>query len=148
MSTALDSFPDARRAGERLWTSGQPDAGQLAAAAGQGIRCVVNLALPSSPKALPDERAVVEAAGMEYVHIPVLFDQPTEADYLRLESELDQRSGQPVLVHCARNFRVSAFVAVYRVRRQGWTRENALRDLETFWKPEPAWAALLDALLR
>jgi uncharacterized protein (TIGR01244 family) len=148
MSTALDSFPDARRAGERLWTAGQPDAAQLATAAVEGIRCVINLALPSSPRALPDERAMVEAAGMEYVHIPVLFDQPTEADYLRFESELDRRSGQPLLIHCARNFRVSAFIAVYRVRRQGWTRGSSLRDLETFWKPEPAWAALLDVLLR
>ena len=148
MSTALESFPDARRAGERLWTSGQPDACQLATAAGEGIRCVINLALPTSPGALADERSVVEAAGMDYVHIPVLFDQPTEADYLRFESELDLRNGLPLLVHCARNFRVSAFIAVYRVRRQGWTRENSVRDLESFWKPEPAWAALLDLLLR
>jgi len=64
-----------RRLDERLTTSGQPTEAQLQAIAALGVECVVNLGLHSHAKALADERASVEALGMDYVHQPVEFSQ-------------------------------------------------------------------------
>jgi protein tyrosine phosphatase (PTP) superfamily phosphohydrolase (DUF442 family) len=128
-------------------TAGQPTAEQLVAIAASGVRTVINLALPTSPGALPDERAAVERLGMEYRHLPVNFEEPTVADYLAFESELDRCAGRGLLVHCAMNYRVSAFVAAYRVRRLGWQPTQALDELASFWQPEPQWQRLLSELI-
>jgi hypothetical protein len=60
---------------------------------------------------------------------------------------MDGRIAKGVLVHCALNYRASAFLALYRVRRLGWERGRALDDLASFWKPEPAWQELIDRIL-
>lgn len=147
-TSPLAALPAARRASDRIWTAGQPDPEAFQAVAGAGIACVVNLALPTSPRALPDERGLVEAAGMEYLHLPVVFENPTRADYLRFEEALSRRADSRILVHCALNFRASAFLTLYRIRKLGWSRAEALRDLESFWNPEPAWRELIEDLLR
>lgn len=146
MRTVLESLPDFRLGSADIWTSGQPDLVQLASLAAEGIQCVINLGVLDSPYAHPEERQVVESAGMDYVHIPVLFNHPKQADYLKFEAELQRRAGQRLLIHCVRNFRVSAFLTLYRVRHQGWSREKALDALTTFWRPEPAWSELLESL--
>ena len=53
-------------------TSGQPNEEQFVAIKEAGYQVVVNLALPESTNALPDEQKVVEAQGMQYIHIPVV----------------------------------------------------------------------------
>lgn len=127
--------------------SGQPTEEQFREVAASGVRCVINLALPTSTYALPDERSVVTALGMEYVHLPVNFEQPGVDDYRKFEAEMDRRRGQCLLVHCAMNFRVSAFMAVYRVRRAGVDRKQALQDMRSVWEPDPAWRQLIETLL-
>ena len=54
-----------------------------------GVKTVINLALPTSDHALSDERAVVESAGMNYVHIPVVFEVPTQADFEQFCTAMD-----------------------------------------------------------
>lgn len=38
---------------------------------------------------------------------------------------MDRHRGERVWVHCAANMRVSVFLGLYRVIRQGWERERA-----------------------
>lgn len=136
-----------RRLDEHLATGGQPTEAQLAELAAQGTRAVLNLALPTSPHALPDERAVVTALGMEYVAIPVVFEAPTSADFARFAAELDARAGQRLFVHCALNYRASAFLALYRVKRLGWNRTDAWTELRAVWEPDAVWSQFLAAQL-
>jgi hypothetical protein len=49
-----------------------------------------------------------------------------------------------VFVHCAANFRASAFMAVYGELRLGWDRARADRHARTFWEPNPTWQRLID----
>src|SRR5262245_5375215 len=83
----------------RLFTAGQPSEEQMSAVARAGCRTVINLALTTSTNALPDERKVVSGLGMEYVHLPVVFEQPTLADFLACESALLSRRNEKVLLH-------------------------------------------------
>ncbi len=129
-----------------LVTAGQPTEAQLAAIQAAGFQVVVNLALPTSDNALPDERAVVEAAGMTYVPIPVVWEQPTLADFQRFQQVMADHAGQQILVHCAANMRVSVFVYLHRCL-SGVPEAEAAQALAQIWTPNPTWRQFMSAVL-
>ena len=55
---------------------------------------------------------------------------------------MDAWAGERVFVHCAANFRVSSFMAVYGEMRLGWDRDRADRHARTFWEPNRTWQQL------
>ena len=57
------------------------------------------------------------------------------------------KSGRRVLVHCAANKRVTAFVGLYRVIRQEWDAERAFAPMKTVWEPNAHWAPFIEAML-
>ena len=126
-----------------LATSGQPDADELAAIAGAGFTCVINLALHDAEYALPDEAAAVRALGMDYVHIPVAFDAPTLADLHRFFSVMEARREQPTWVHCAANKRVSVFVGLWLHRCRGMPLDAAFALQRDIWQPDAVWARFI-----
>jgi len=137
-----------RKVDDRLATSGQPTEAQLAAVAREGFEVVINLALHHDPRySLPDERALVESLGMAYVHIPVPFDNPGEADLQAFFAAMERHKESSVLVHCAANMRVSAFVGLYREIRQGRPAQEAFSVMRTIWEPNPIWAAFISRML-
>lgn len=133
-----------RRLDERLTTSGQPTQEQLEAIAGLGPEIVVNLGFHTHPKALPDEAASVAALGLDYVHQPVNFQNPTRADLDTFFDTMDRLRGRMVHVHCIANWRVSAFLYSWRIERQGWDPARARADLDAIWTPEGPWIALVE----
>ena len=54
---------------------------------------------------------------------------------------------QKVLVHCARNKRVSCFVFLYRMLRLSSPLEPSLADLQKIWQPDSIWQGFIDAAL-
>src|SRR5688500_152696 len=73
---SLENIRDYLRLDDRLSTSGMPQAAQFADIGRAGFEVVINLALPTSDDALPNEGELVTRAGMTYVHIPVNFEKP------------------------------------------------------------------------
>jgi protein tyrosine phosphatase (PTP) superfamily phosphohydrolase (DUF442 family) len=138
------------RLNDRLFTSGMPTADQLADASKQGVQLVVNLAMPDSERALRDEKSIVESLGMKYIPIPVQWDNPTRADLEEFMQVMDAHQADKVLVHCQANYRVTGFMALYRVLRLGWEPEEAFKDLRRIWDPEqyPVWKKFLDENLK
>jgi protein tyrosine phosphatase (PTP) superfamily phosphohydrolase (DUF442 family) len=124
---------------ENLATSGQPTEAQMSEIATAGYKVVINLALPTSDNALKDEAATVRALGMEYHNIPVIWDAPQLSDFERFVPLMDSLSGQKVFVHCAANYRVSMFTALYGERRWGWTRAQADAHIRRIWEPDEVW---------
>lgn len=142
MSDPTDIFAW-RRIDERLTTSGQPTEAQLASIAALGVTHVVNLALHSHERALPDEAASVAALGMRYIHIPVDFDAPTEADFERFCQTMREAGDAKIHVHCILNARVSAFVYRYRRDMMAMHEGEARAAMETIWRPGGVWAAFI-----
>lgn len=138
-----DEIANWRRIDARTTSSGQPTAEQLAEIAGLGVRHVVNLALHTHERALPDEQATVTALGMRYVHIPVEFAAPTEEDFGRFCAVMTEIKDEPVHVHCIVNARASAFIFRYRRDILGVDDANARAALEAIWKPTGVWADFL-----
>ena len=59
---------------------------------------------------------------------------------------MDEHDGQKVHVHCAANYRVSAFYGLYAVRRGRCTVAEADALAQELWDPaeHPAWTAFID----
>lgn len=133
--------------GPDLGTAGQPGRQQFRAVRVAGYELVVNLAMPTSDGALPDEAELVAAEGMEYVAIPVVWEAPAMGDLERFFEVMDGARGRKAFVHCALNMRVSAFVFLYRVLRLGVPMEAARETMRAIWEPEGAWAAFIDEAL-
>lgn len=134
------------RVSEHIATGGQPTEEQLAAITNAGCTTVVNLGLHDADYALPDERGLVESLGMEYVHIPVLWDRPTKADLAQFCEIMAGYEDRDIFVHCAANKRVSVFVALDRVTRQGWTAQEALKGVDVPAFPK-VWQTFIDSVL-
>lgn len=131
------------RLSDRITTSGQPTEPQLAAIAGLGVKHMVNLALHTHPQALADEGASVGELGMRYVHIPVDFAKPTDADFSRFCMTLADVGDDPAHVHCIVNARVSAFFFRYRRDILGWDDVDARPALNAIWRPGGVWASFI-----
>jgi protein tyrosine phosphatase (PTP) superfamily phosphohydrolase (DUF442 family) len=126
-----------------LGTAGQPTQEQFLAIQKAGYQIVINLALTDSPKALPQEKELVESQGMEYVHIPVVWEQPEVEDALKFFRAMNTNSGKKIFVHCAANKRVSAFIYLYRTLYQGISQEEAKKDLHKLWEPNELWSSFI-----
>jgi protein tyrosine phosphatase (PTP) superfamily phosphohydrolase (DUF442 family) len=84
---------------------------------------------------------------MIYVHIPVQFATPAETDLLAFFDAMDVYRERRVLVHCAANYRVTAFLGLYRVARQGWSPGEAFDLMRTVSEPNEVWTRFIAAML-
>ena len=141
----IDDSYNFRRLDERLTTSGLVSAEQLRDLRRQGYNAVINLLPSSSEHAVPNEASIVTDQGIDYVHIPVDFDAPTHDDFDAFSAAMDEHEGQVVHVHCAANFRVSAFYGLYALSKGLCTVEEADALVQDLWNPadHPAWASFI-----
>jgi protein tyrosine phosphatase (PTP) superfamily phosphohydrolase (DUF442 family) len=137
---------------DRVGTAGQPTAQQLADARDEGYRVVVNLAPDDAPGALPDESRTVRDLGLAYHHLPVPWDDPRPEHFVAFTRVMDGIGDEKVLVHCAANYRVTAFYSRYAMKRSGWTEEQADALMARVWDPDVAtdvaavWCAFIRAV--
>jgi len=149
MTALLSDARNFRQVDESLLTAGQPNEAQLADAARQGVQVVVNLALHNDPRySLADEAGCVRGLGMDYVHIPVQFKAPTEENLRAFIAAMDLHKGKKILVHCAANYRVTAFVGLYRVLCEGWTTDKAFEPMRSVWEPDVVWKQFIVNILK
>lgn len=146
-SASLSEIYNYRAIDEKLGTAGQPAEQEFKLIREAGFEAVINLALPTSDNALPNEGSVVTGLGMAYVHIPVDFKAPTTRDFESFCQMMDAFGSRPVFVHCAANMRVSAFVFLYRVLRRRVAIAEAERDLHAIWDPDEIWGRFLQEQL-
>ncbi len=120
---------------------------QFSAIRDSGYQVVVNLALPESSNALPQEQEIVENQGMQYVHIPVIWENPTLEDIEHFFSTMDANADKNVFVHCAANMRVSAFMYLHRRLNEGISEEEAKQTLDQIWVPNETWQKFMEEVI-
>jgi protein tyrosine phosphatase (PTP) superfamily phosphohydrolase (DUF442 family) len=123
-------------------TSGQPGESQFGLIKKAGYKTVVNLApISVLENSVVDEEQILKRLGLEYIHIPVDFMNPTEEDFQRFVASIENR--KDVWVHCAANMRVSAFT--YRYRTQLLDEDDAMAkaDLQKIWEPFGVWSEFI-----
>jgi protein tyrosine phosphatase (PTP) superfamily phosphohydrolase (DUF442 family) len=132
---------------EQLGTGGQPKPAAFAALAADGYQVVINLGMPHSEEAVPDEDWLVTEQGMSYIHLPVPWERPKPAHLEQFFALMEAFQSERVFVHCIVNMRVSVFVYLYRVCRQGIAPEIAAAALLRIWQPTDQWQAFIEAVL-
>jgi uncharacterized protein (TIGR01244 family) len=130
-----------RQVNDHLITGGQPTEDQLRDAAKEGIQTVINLAPFEPGYSLPEEGNLVSSLGMAYYNIPVEWSNPTAQDFEAFEKLFDQVGEAKTLVHCAANFRVTAFYSLYALKKLGWSEEQADSFRMSVWQGSnfPIW---------
>ena len=126
---------------DQLATAGQPTEDQLKSAAAEGFVTVINLATLDGRSALPDEAGLVDSLGMAYHHIPVEWGNPEDSDFEAFERVMSQLPVGKTLIHCAANFRVTAFYSLYAQKQLGWSESQADEFRSAIWKGSnyPVW---------
>jgi protein tyrosine phosphatase (PTP) superfamily phosphohydrolase (DUF442 family) len=128
---------------DNFGTAGQPSADQFPIIAENGYRHVINIGMPDHPDALANEGELVSVLGMNYVHIPVPFDNPTPPQVSLFCKILSQIAKEKVFIHCIMNYRVSAFMYHYLSKVENRDEGDARSVMFQRWDMEPAWKKLM-----
>ena len=126
-----------RKIHDGLTTSGVVSRDCLKTLASQGYEVLVNLMPDESEYAVSDERTIVKSQNIEYIYIPVDFRQPKHSDFVKFSAALDRvlDEDKKVHIHCAANYRVSAFYALYAVSHDVWSIDKAWAFIHDVWQP-------------
>ena len=117
----------------------QPDEHHFKTIAQAGFQVVVNLAMPNSENAIPEEGNIVTAHRMTYVHIPVPFDAPDAGHLKQFINTMQAFADWKVWVHCVLNYRVSAFLYQYQRLVLGAADTDARKIMFPSWQPNDVW---------
>lgn len=129
---------------DSIATSGQPTKEQFTAIKEAGYELIVNLALPQSLNSLPDEKQIIESQEMQYLHIPVVWENPSLENFKEFVEVMESNADKKVFVHCVANMRVSAFMYLYRRLNKGVNEEEAKKDLHKIWIPNENWQKFIN----
>ena len=132
---------------DTIATSGQPDKEDLLTLKRAGYQLVINLATSYSPNALANEKQMVETLGMEYIHIPVAWENPLIDDVKEFFKIMELNVNAKVFIHCVANQRVSTFMYLYRRIYSGISDEEAKQDLHEIWIPNQVWQRFIDNVM-
>lgn len=132
---------------DRFASSGQPTAAQLTELERQGYERVVYIAWTDNESSLDGEDRLVKSLGMEYLHIPVEWTEPTASDFYLFAGAMQRAPEKKTLLHCQANYRASAFSFLYRVLYEDVPVAEAKRDLNEIWSPNETWRDFIFSVL-
>lgn len=110
----MDKILNCIKIDDFISTAGQPSPEQFELIAKEGFEVVINLALCESDNALENEDKIVTSYGISYVHLPVSWEKPQRKKLEEFFLILQALRGKKVFVHCAKNYRVSVFMYLYK----------------------------------
>lgn len=132
---------------DNIATSGQPSKEQFQKIAEKGYEYVINLAVCHSEGRLDNEDKIVTDLGMNYLHLPVEFEEPTEQNLLDFIEILQAISHRKVWVHCIMNYRVSAFMYVYHKYILRTPFDDIDLSVLEEWGPSSTWQNIMKTQL-
>ncbi|MDH4133990.1 MAG: dual specificity protein phosphatase family protein [Gammaproteobacteria bacterium] len=120
----LSGAPNLHKVSDTLYRSAQPTAEGMRNLKALGIRTVINL------RAFHSDRELLDATGLHGEHIYMKTWHPEQADVVRFLKLATDSAQAPVLVHCQHGAdRTGTMVALYRMAVQGWSQEEATREM-------------------
>jgi uncharacterized protein (TIGR01244 family) len=112
---AVEGVVNYRRIQPGLAASGRVDLQAIPRLKALGFKTIVDLREPSEGTA--EERALVEAEGLEYVSVPVTAASFSPADVWQVRAILEDPARGPILLHCASGNRSGAVWAAFEAER-------------------------------
>jgi len=131
-----------------LTTSGQPTQAELPLIASAGFDRIIFLAFTDHPRAVAHEDDIVRGLGLQFIHIPVEWESPSQQDFAAFAAVMQTHGSGRTLVHCEVNFRASVFGFLYQVLYEGADMDEAMSLLQSIWVPNDAWEAFIAREMR
>jgi protein tyrosine phosphatase (PTP) superfamily phosphohydrolase (DUF442 family) len=142
----MKGVPNLHKVSETLYRSAQPSLEGMKNLKAVGIETIVNL------RSFHSERDEIGDAGLAYEHIYMKAWHPEEEEAVRFLQIVTNPRRSPVLVHCQHGAdRTGTMCALYRVAVQGWSKEEALKEMmqggfgfHSIWDNLIEWINALD----
>jgi len=123
----VEGVPNFGKVTDTLYRGAQPTQDGFANLRKLGINIVVDL------RGSAGERGVVTKLGMQYVSFPWHCFNPKDEQFARFLTLVRANPGQKVFVHChLGDDRTGMEIAAYRMAEQGWTAEDARKEMVAF----------------
>jgi protein tyrosine phosphatase (PTP) superfamily phosphohydrolase (DUF442 family) len=120
----MKGVPNLHKVSDHLYRSAQPTAEGMGNLKKMGVETIVSL------RSFHTDRDEIGNTGLAYEHIYMKAWHPEEEDIVRFLQIVTRPQKGPVLVHCQHGAdRTGTMCAVYRVAIQGWTKEEAVKEM-------------------
>ncbi len=120
----FDGVPNLHKVSDNLYRSAQPTAQCMKNLKQMGIETVVNL------RSFHSDRDEIGKTGLGYEHIYMKAWHPERKEVVRFLQIVTNPKRTPVLVHCLHGAdRTGTMCALYRIAVQGWTKDEAIREM-------------------
>ena len=120
----MEGVSNLHRISPMLYRSEQPTALGMKNLEKLGIRTVINL------RAFNDDDDEVKGTSLRTEHVKILTWRIDDRHVIEVMRMLRQTENAPFLIHCQHGAdRTGVMSAMYRVLEQGWTPEDALKEL-------------------
>lgn len=142
----IQGLPNLHKVSEKLYRSAQPTAEGMRNAKKLGIKTVVSL------RAFHTDQDEIGNTGLGYERLSFKTWHPEQEDVVKFLKVVSDPARGPVLLHCQHGAdRTGMMSAIYRIVVQGWTKEEAVREMtkgefgfHEVWKNLPPWIMGLD----
>ena len=123
----LDGVPNFGEVTPTLYRGGQPKPKGFEGLAKMGINIVVD-----TGRSKRDEKQI-KSLGMRYVSLPWYCPRPKDEVFARFLKLLRDNPDKKIFVHCRLgDDRTGMMIAAYRMGAQGWSAEQALKEMHEF----------------
>ncbi len=120
----MEGVPNLHKVSDTLYRSAQPSAAGMKNLKAMGIETIVNL------RSFHSDRDKIGDIRLTYEHIHMKAWHGEEEDAVRFLQIVTNPKRSPVLVHCQHGAdRTGTMCALYRVAVQGWSKEEALKEM-------------------
>lgn len=142
----LIGVPNLFKVSDSLYRSAQPTAAGMQKLRSMGIVTIVNL------RSFHSDRDEIGNTGLAYEHIYMKAWHPERKEVVRFLQIVSDPKRAPVLLHCQHGAdRTGTMVAIYRIAVEGWSKEDAIREMtdggfgfNKIWVNLPDWIQSLD----
>jgi len=120
----VKGVPNLHKVSDTLYRSAQPSAEGMKNLKTMGIETIINL------RSFHSDRDDIGDTGLAYEHIHMKAWHAEEEDAVKFLQIVTNPKRSPVLVHCQHGAdRTGTMCALYRVTVQGWSKEEALKEM-------------------
>jgi protein tyrosine phosphatase (PTP) superfamily phosphohydrolase (DUF442 family) len=120
----MEGLPNLHKVSDILYRSAQPSAEGMKRLKAMGIETIVNL------RSFHSDRNEIGETGLAYEHIYMKAWHAEEEDAVKFLQIVINPKRSPVLVHCQHGAdRTGTMCALYRVAVQGWSKEEASKEM-------------------
>ncbi len=142
----LKGAPNLFKVSKSLYRGAQPTPEGMRHLKTLGVVTVVNL------RSFHSDRDEIGTTGLAYEHIYMKAWHPERKEIVRFLQIVRDRKRTPVFLHCQHGAdRTGTMAAIYRITIEGWTKEDAIREMtkggfgfHTVWDNLPDWIRGLD----